>query len=136
MIDRRHIEKILRINGLPATAEDEEIRSVLISARWEESDIETALTVLRENLNTGAEHVDTLHNVFNSDTRLSPESIQSLLGIEVEMNSRQLASFKDSKQSVSFWQIFSIIIYATILAFSSILMVMYIQNFGFFHPYV
>lgn len=136
MIDRRHIEKILRINGLSPTAEDEEIRSVLISAKWHKDDVETALTVLRENTTTGQAHVDVLHNVFNSDARLSPEAIQSLLGIDVELTSDQVAALHGGKRTVSFWQVLSIILYATVLAFGSIILVMYIQNVGIFHPAV
>ncbi|MEZ4200095.1 MAG: hypothetical protein R3B69_00595 [Candidatus Paceibacterota bacterium] len=101
MIDRRHIEKILRINGLSPIAEDEEIRSVLISAKWHKDDVETALTVLRENTTTGQAHVDVLHNVFNSDARLSPEAIQSLLGIDVELTSDQVAALHGGKRTVS-----------------------------------
>ena len=134
MINREHIEKILSINGLGTTSPDEEIRSVLISAKWHQEDVETALTVLRENSSTGASHVDTLHNVFLSDNRLSPEAIQALLGIELEISSSDLKNMSVGRQSISFWQVMSIVMYATILAFGSILVVMYIQNFGIFHP--
>lgn len=134
MIDRNHIERILRLNGLNPTAPDEEIRSVLISAKWHKDDVETALTVLRENMNTHKSHVETLHNVFLTDKRLSPEAIQSLLGINVEMNSAQLESMRESRRHMSLWQAFSIMFYATILALTFILVIMYVQHFGVFHP--
>lgn len=136
MIDRAHIEKVLKINGIKATAPDEEIRSVLISAKWHDDDVETALTVLRENNTTGATHKDTLKNVFNSDKKLSPEAIQSLLGIDVDMSDEDQTHLKNGKRTISFWQVLAIVVFGTILAFSSILIVMYIQNFGFFHPSV
>lgn len=134
MIDRSHIERILRLNGLNPTAPDEEIRSVLISAKWHKDDVETALTVLRENMDTHKTRVDTLHNVFLTDKRLSPEAIQALLGINVEMNSKQLESMRQSRRHMSLWQAFSIMFYATILALTFILVIMYVQHFGVFHP--
>lgn len=134
MIERGHIEKILSVNGIAPTAADEEIRSVLISARWHKEDVETALTVLRENVTTKQSRVDTLHNVFRSDARLSPEAIHSLLGIDVEMSSSEIATIREQRQHISYWQVFSILVFATILAFGSILTVMFVENFGFFHP--
>lgn len=132
MIDRNRIEKILKINGLSSTSPEEEIRSILISARWEQDDVETALTVLRENKVTGASRVDTLHNVFLSDRRLSPEAIEDLLGIEVEMTSTDLNSLKVSRNNYSFLQIFGIIFYGSLLAVALVLGTMYFNNFGFF----
>ena len=38
MYTKRHIEKILRINGLSMAASDEEIKSVLIYAKCEDTD--------------------------------------------------------------------------------------------------
>ncbi|MFM2424279.1 MAG: hypothetical protein RLZZ70_670 [Candidatus Parcubacteria bacterium] len=83
MLTRQSIESLLKANGIPPTAPDEEIRSVLISARFAENDVDTALLVLKENKVTSQAHVDTLHKVFHSDERLSPADISSLLGIEV-----------------------------------------------------
>lgn len=134
MIDRKHVEKILKVNGLTPTAEDEEIRSILISAKWNKDDVETALTVLRENINTHDSRVDTLHNVFLTDRRLTPEAIQSLLGIDIEVNANELATLRESRQRVSVWQVSSIVMAATMLAIGSVVAVMYFQHIGIFHP--
>lgn len=134
MIDRLHVEHILKLNGLTPTAPDEEIRSVLVSAKWQDEEVETALTVLREKINSHVSRVDTLHNVFLSDKRLSPEAIHSLLGIDVEISAKEILESKEHKRNISFFQVMTIIIYATILAFGSIMVVMYVQNFGIFHP--
>ena len=134
MIDRTHIEHILKLNGISPTADDEEIRSVLISAKWDEDEVETALTVLRENPTTKESRVDTLRNVFQTDARLSPEAIESLLGIDVEMTSEDIEVRRTRQQQISFWQVMVIIFYGTLLAFASILVVMYVQQFGPFHP--
>lgn len=134
MIDRRHIEQILRLNGLTPTAADEEIRSVLISARWHKEDVETAITVLRENTTTHKSRVDTLHDVFTTDKKLSPEAIQTLLGIDVQINSSELENLRKSRQSVYFWQVVSIFMIAIAMAAIMIVFMMYSQQVGIFHP--
>lgn len=134
MIDRRHIEQILRLNGLTPTAADEEIRSVLISARWHREDVETAITVLRENVNTHKSRVDTLHDVFLTDKKLSPEAIHSLLGIDMEVNTSELETLRQSRRNVYMWQMISIFLIATSVAAVFILFMMYSQGIGFFYP--
>lgn len=136
MIDRKHIEQILKLNGLTPTAQDEEIRSVLISARWNKEDVETAITVLRENITTHKSRVDTLHDVFLTDKRLSPEAIHSLLGIDMEVNSNELETLRASRRNLYRWQILSIFVIALLLAATSILAMMYIEGFGVFHSKV
>jgi len=136
MIDRLHIEHILKLNGLTPTAPDEEIRSVLVSAKWQDEEVETALTVLREKIDSHSTRIDTLHNVFLTDKRLSPEAIHTLLGIDVELSAAEILEVRTNKRNISFWQVMTIVTYATILAFGSILIVMYVQNFGPFHPSV
>lgn len=134
MIDRRHIEQILRLNGLEPTSAAEEIRSVLISARWRKEDVETAITVLRENVNTHKSRVDTLHDVFLTDKRLSPEAIHSLLGIDVEVNASELETLRQSRDNAYMWQMASIFMIAVLAASGFILFMMYSQKIGFFHP--
>lgn len=134
MIDRRHIEQILRLNGLAPTAADEEIRSILISARWHKEDVETAITVLRENTTTHKSRVDTLHDVFLTDKRLSPEAIHSLLGIDVEVNNSELEDLRKSRRNMYTLQLISIFLIAITTAVVLILFMMYSQKVGFFHP--
>jgi len=134
MIDRNHIEQILKLNGLAATAADEEIRSVLISARWNKEDVETAITVLRENVNTHKSRVDTLHDVFLTDKKLSPEAIHSLLGIDVQVDSNELETLRVSRRNLYHWQIVSIFIIAILIAVTMVLGMMYLSGFGVFHP--
>lgn len=134
MIDRTHIEKILKINGLAPTAADEEIRSVLVSAKWHKDDVETALTVLRENVKTHQTRTDTLHNVFLTDEKLSPEAIESLLGIEVEISSADLKTLKNSRRHINTWQILTIAGYALGFALVSLAALMYWMQIGIFHP--
>ena len=88
MIKRDQIESILKINGVQPTSPDEEIRSVLLSARYSKDEVDTAIMVLRENTKTNKTRVDGLHKVFRSDEALSPEEISQLLGIEIELSDR------------------------------------------------
>jgi hypothetical protein len=86
MIDRAHLERLLQINGVSPTDPDEEITSILISARWHQDDVKTALTILRENPQTHEAHIDTIHDIFRSDSKLRPETISALLGVDVQID--------------------------------------------------
>jgi hypothetical protein len=122
------------MNGLTETAPDEEIRSVLISARWNQEDVETAITVLRENTKTHQSRVDKLHDVFLADHALSPEAIHSLLGIDVEINSSEVNSLRVRRHNTYRWQLLSIFVFSILIAFASIIAMMYWQGVGPFHP--
>lgn len=134
MIDRKNIEQILKLNGLEKTAPDEEIRSVLISARWNKEDVETALTVLRENTKTHANSVDKLHDIFVADRILTPEAIHSLLGINVEVNASELISLRSRRQNSYRWRLISIFVFSVLIALVSVIAMMYWQQAGPFHP--
>lgn len=133
MIDRKHVEQILRLNGLTPTAADEEIRSVLISARWHKEDVDTAITVLRENVNTHQSRVDTLHDVFMTDRHLDPQQIQSLLGIDMQVDKSELSQLRASRHNMYLWQITSIFLFAIIIAIGFILLMMYVTQSGIFY---
>jgi len=92
MIDRHHIEALLSANGLPPTAADEEVRALLIEARWNVHDVETALTVLRESTATDDKSINSIHRVFWSDSRLSSADINSLLGVQVTVHPADIAT--------------------------------------------
>jgi hypothetical protein len=84
MISKEAVERYLQANDVAPTAPDEEIKEILLRAKWHASDVETALTVLRENPTTKESHTETLHRVFHSDDRLQPETISALLGIDID----------------------------------------------------
>lgn len=134
MIDRRHVEQILKLNGLAETAQDEEIRSVLISARWNKEDVETAITVLRENKKTHESRVDKLHDIFLADRTLSPEAIHSLLGIDVEVNTSEVDIMRNRRRNTYRWQIISIFLFSILIGAGTMIAMMYWQQSGIFHP--
>lgn len=136
MIEKRHIESILRANGVAATAKDEEIRSVLLSARWNENEVDAALMVLKENTVSKETHIDTLHKVFHTDERLSAADISKLLGIEVEITHENAQDIFAKKTRENRLQAQLAILLSLVIALCSVGYVMYREQAGLFHPSV
>jgi len=133
MLERANIERLLRLNGVGPSAADEEIKSVLISARWHENDIETALLVLKENTKSHETRVDTLHKVFRSDDSLHPQTISALLGIDVDVAQGALDHKKKMRPSLSAGQALQIGVVSAGLAIACILASMWYLEMGVFH---
>jgi hypothetical protein len=133
MIEKRNIEAFLRINGIPPTAKDEEIRSVLISARWNKNEVDTALMVLKENIKNQTTHVDTLHKVFNSDNRLTSAEISSLLGIDVDITGSDVGDLTAERAKAQRLQSVSIFVLSIVIAVSSLGYLMYKEKAGYFN---
>jgi hypothetical protein len=135
MIEKKTVEDFLRANGIPPTAPDEEIRSVLLSARWDNNDVNTALLVLKENNIDKSTHVDSLHKVFHTDGHLSPSDINSLLGISVRMEEALItAPLAKPTANISFVRGLAAILLAVLIAVCGVGYVMYSEQSGFFHP--
>ena len=83
MINKESLEKLLEINGISPTAPDEVFKELLLEAKWSGDDIETALTVLRENKQGSESRVSTIHQTFTSGDRLTPQAISNMLGVDV-----------------------------------------------------
>ena len=130
-MQKTDIEKILRINGVSTAAPDEEIRSVLLSARYKNDEVDTAIMVLRENTKTHQTRVDGLHKVFRSDEALNPSEISALLGINVEVD--DVIVQRRRNREMSFIQIVFVSVFATALALAGIMFAMYINEVGPFH---
>ncbi len=133
MIEKRNIESFLRINGIPPTAKDEEIRSVLISARWNKNEVDTALMVLKENIKNQTTHVDTLHKVFNSDNRLTSAEISSLLGIDVDISSSDVGDLAAQRAKVQRIQSLLVFVLSILIAIGSLGYLMYKEKAGYFN---
>ncbi|MDC1205267.1 hypothetical protein N8083_00260 [Candidatus Pacebacteria bacterium] len=132
MIDRRHIEQVLKLNGLNPNSPDDKIKSLLISARWHEDDVETALVVLRENPKNRKQHIDSVHKIYSSNQKLSPDTLNALLGMDVEVASVTQAHRTELRQAYR-RQIFTIGLAATFLTTVVFTLVMWIMKIGFFH---
>ena len=134
MIEKKQIETILKANGIPATAPDEEIRSILISARWDNNDVDTALMVLKENKDSKATHVDTLHRVFHSDDRLSPSDISSLLGVKVSLRDEDVVDVEVQRRKIERAQTLVAVTLALSIVLLGLAYLMYVEQAGVFHP--
>lgn len=134
MIDRKHIEQFLHLNGLSSDSPEEEIRSLLISARWHHEEVEAALVVLREDSNTHRQRVDSVHKVFGSDQKISPETLSSLLGMDVKIDSiaeEHQNTLRRRYQS----QLLSIVLLSVLSAIVLLIALMWFLEVGIFHEY-
>jgi hypothetical protein len=133
MINLNQVETILKINGAASSSPDEEIRSILLNARYNKDEVDTALMILRENVKTKQTRVEGLHKIFRSDEALQPDEISSLLGIDMEVDqirSSQRANNISGVQHAVVWFL------SLIVAVSGIMLYMYANEFGIFHPSV
>jgi len=123
MISREHIESILRINGVSTTSNDDEIRSVLLSARYDNDEVDTAIMVLRQDPVTRKTRVDGLHKVFHTNDALNSHEISDLLGIDVNMS--HFSSSGTNTQAINFLQILMIWLSSVFIAATGILLYLY-----------
>jgi hypothetical protein len=132
MISREQIEQILKTNGVSPAAPQEQIRSVLLSARFHEDEVDTAMMVLRENTQTNQTRVEGLHKVFRTNESLSPEEISALLGIEVDMKEMPTVAVRNNSLSVI--EVVIVLTISIILAAVALLFYMYNHQIGLYHP--
>ncbi|MCA9360387.1 hypothetical protein H6785_03470 [Candidatus Nomurabacteria bacterium] len=130
-MNREHIEKLLRINGVSPTSPDEIIRTVLLSARFKEEEVDTAIMVLREDVNTKEKRVDGLHKVFRTDESLKPNEISKLLGIDVSI--KDTVDVRAKARSNSIFERILVAVMSILLAFSATMVYMYFSQVGPFH---
>lgn len=132
MIKRSQVEKILKVNGVSPTSPDDQIRSVLLSARFDQDEVDTAIMVLHENMLTKQLRVDGLHKVFRTDESLEPKEISALLGIDVDASTfyRQTPSITSTAgiQYITVW------LFSVFFAVVSVFLYMYFNEVGPFHP--
>ncbi len=135
MFERSQVEKLLSLNGVNTEASDEEIKSVLLSARWHKDDIEAAVLVLRENKITHQTHVDSMHKVFRSDERMRPETVSALLGIEMNVSSSELSSSarKAASRGVTPRQMMLVAFISLALSLIFVMAAMWHLEMGLFH---
>ncbi len=132
MFDRKHLERILKINGASVSASDDEIRVVLRSAHYGDDEIVSALTVLRG----GADPSTTgsgIHKLMHTDQVLSSKEISRLLGIDVVLpvtKRRRLHALTEMPTNV---QRFVIVLLSIVVAITGLGLAMYLLEFGVFH---
>lgn len=134
MIDRSKIEALLKIQGIPPTAPDEQIRSVLLSAQYDDDEISTAITVLRENKLDNRSHINGLHKIYRTDNGLKPAEISALLGINVEVSDLQIKNHRQhGATNAHYFIILGLVLF---LAIGGLMFAMFLNQAGPFHPSV
>lgn len=134
MFDRKHIERILKINGVSLPAPDEEIRSVLLGARYRDEEVDMALMVLKETITQSDQSADSLQKLIRTDQSLSAKEISKLLGIEVTLTPKSEMRKSPSSPQLTLGHHIVIWLLAAIIGVFGILLAMYVLEFGIFHP--
>jgi formate-dependent nitrite reductase membrane component NrfD len=134
MLQKKDIETVLKINGIGTGATDDEIRAVLLSARYTAEEVNTALVLLHEISKSNQTRADGLHKVFRSDVCLSPAEISELLGIDVQINNYTV--MRNRKREMTLMQIFLVVLLAIGFALLGVTITMYMSKVGVFHSSV
>lgn len=132
MINKKQIETILKINGFSETTPDDQIRTILLSARYSKNEVDAALLMLKQDPDTNEVKVNGLHKIFYSDTHLKSGEISSLLGIDIDLNTP--ISRRSIKNTISALQFISVWFFSVVIAVTGILFYMYLNQIGLFHP--
>lgn len=134
-MNKNQLKAVLKINGYTAEASDEDIRAVLLRAKYSEAEIQKALLILREKDVSPMIRSDGLHTVFYTDSHLRPSEIAGLLGIEVNFDVGKFKQQRKNQITVSPQEAFVVIGLSLLIAISSIVIYMYINNIGIFHTF-
>ncbi len=133
MITKTEVESILRLNGVPVTAPDDMIKTVLQNANLTAEEADYAIQILRlPSDQLKQSDVTGLHKLFRTDQSLRPDEIVQLLGIEVEHTDEVVPQGK--ARAASPLQMTLVWILSAIFALAGILLYMYANNVGVFHP--
>lgn len=132
MIQKDQIETILKINGLDQTSTDEEIRSVLLGAHYDQEESQNAINLFRQKNVTNHTRIDGLHKVFRTDVQLKPDEISALLGIDVDVP-KHIARDRKTQHLTSL-HLMIITFLSIIIAVLGLFAYMYYMNVGLFHP--
>lgn len=134
MISRELVENFIKVNGVSPTAPDEKIKEIFLKAQWHDDDVETALSILRENERNEVRK-DVVHQVFRSEEKLDDKAIKSLLGISVDFSGHEDAmadaEYKRSGPSAVTMVVLSLI--ALLVSLLFVFFAMYQLEMGLFH---
>jgi hypothetical protein len=132
-MNKNQLKAILKINGCDECQSDEEIRAILLGARYSPEEIDNALVVLHAQDVPQPIRSDGLHKVFYSDGRLRPQEIAGLLGIEVDVNFGKRAPQPSESRSLTSVEVGLVVGLAVLFAVVGAGLYMYIHDIGLFH---
>lgn len=133
MIDRKHVEQYLKLNGFSVDAPESDIRELLKKANWNTEDIDDAISILQstpEELAKRDKRMPT--RLVGTDHKLSPDTLNSLLGMEVTID-RDISEHKRMLETIYRSQLISIAVLSFFCAFLFLMIGMWYLQVGFFH---
>ncbi|MBY0310016.1 hypothetical protein K2Q16_02655 [Patescibacteria group bacterium] len=135
MLDRKHLERVLKINGVSPTASNDEIRTVLLSAHYREVEVDAALVLLQSSdQGVPASDTDSMQKLLRTDGNLNAKEISKLLGIDIIIPGSTSMATKASDRELSLGHHVVIWSLAIIIAILGLGLSMYALEYGFFHP--
>lgn len=134
MVDRLHIQRILRLNGVSEIASPEEIKMVLLKAGLSLRDLDT-VALFSENIVTNNEiATGGVQTLFKTDNALNPEHISSLLGIRVQVSKIQLEKeYSVVSKAVFALQVLCTVTFTFLFATAGVIALLWYTKTGFFH---
>lgn len=141
MVERAQVVRFLKLNGIDATAPDEEIKSLLMSARWREEDVEAALTALHEDPESSKKTASAAQrpnavqqSIFRSDEKLAPDSVTALLGIDIDLSVKDIELRRRSARGeLTAGQVVNILLISLVISSAFIIGSMWVMKVGIFH---
>ncbi len=86
MLDKHFLDSFLKINNASGAMTDAEVSSVLKKAGWSESEVDSALVLLRSGAAGGKEETVP----FRPDMDFSSSQLSNLLGVDVALDPQAL----------------------------------------------
>ena len=140
MVDRQHIERVLRLNGVTVDTSPEELQSVLKKAGLTDEDIsnftknKAPLPQAQDRKPVEELPKKNISSVLKTDSALKPEHVRALLGIDMHISSMYTQNVSVYKnQGVSFLQIFTIIVLSLVFGGGALIGFMWHLEIGMFH---
>jgi hypothetical protein len=131
MMDTKHLDTVLRINGLEKTSSEADVSAVLLSSRYTPAEVETALLILKNGDQAATGSTNSLHKVFRSDESLKSHEIALLLGGDLYVNTRVNVQVRNRELAAS--HLLLICLASLVVAISTMMLYMYTYNMGMFH---
>ena len=136
MVNKEHILNFLRVNEIPYPSPEEDIRRALGIARWHDDDIQVALLKLRNDSDPYQYNPNNARNIFFSDIPIAPETLSSLLGVNISLPRARLRaqnSRANSKDTLTTTVTLLTVFTSVVLGLFVTLFVMYLYNVGPFY---
>lgn len=131
-MDKKHLERILTVNGASLESSEAEIRSILERARYSANELTMAMQVLLGSVSSTIITSGEVSKIFRSDEVLTTSEISSLLGIEMN-STKKIPNKVFLKRQFGTMYVMLIIFLALLLGLGGIMGLMYVFEYGIFY---